>query len=397
MLFRSNQTGKPLDPREIVLKLGTVAALSGEPPISPPVGVDAGITVASDNVFELITSDELWACTTCRACDEVCPAGIEIVDKILDMRRYLSLMEAEFPSELGKAYVSMENSSNPYGMDQNTRGDWTDQLDFEVKRLGEPGVTAEYLMWVGCAGSFDDRNKNVTVSTARLLHKAGIDFAILGSKELCTGDPARRTGNEYVFQGLALQNIETLNGYEVAKKTIITACPHCFNILGNEYSDFGGTYDVVHHSDFLNGLLVAGKLVPSKAVKGKVVYHDSCYLGRYNQVYDSPRQILEAIEGLELTEVPYWNRQKGLCCGAGGAQMFMEEQGPERVNNKRTLQLLDTGATTIASGCPFCMTMLTDGLKDEEKEADIAQRDIAEILADAIELDELEETPIAAQ
>jgi Fe-S oxidoreductase len=229
------------------------------------------------------------------------------------------------------------------------------------------------------------------------LKKARVDFAILGTEETCTGDPARRAGNEYLFQMLAEQNIETLNGYEAAKKTIITACPHCFNILGNEYPDFGGTYDVVHHSDFLNGLLVAGKLIPSKPVKDKVVYHDSCYLGRYNQVYDSPRQILEAIEGLELTEVPYWNRNKGLCCGAGGAQMFMEEQGEERVNNKRTLQLIDTGATTIASACPFCMTMLTDGLKDEEKEETIAQRDIAEILADAIELDEVEATPVAAQ
>ncbi len=198
----ANTTGKSLDPREIVLKLGEVADRTAADPVSPPVSVDQAITVTSDNVFERITAEELWACTTCRACDEICPVNIEIVDKILDMRRYLSLMEADFPSELGKAYVSMENSSNVYGMDQSSRGDWTDELGFPVKVLGEPGVEAEYLYWVGCAGSFDDRNRKVTISTARLLNEAGVDFAILGPRELCTGDPARRTGNEYVFQGL---------------------------------------------------------------------------------------------------------------------------------------------------------------------------------------------------
>jgi ferredoxin/nitrate reductase gamma subunit len=219
----ANITGKPLDPREIVLKLGEVAAATADPAVSPPLSSDAAITVTSDNVFERITSEELWACTTCRACDDICPVNIEIVDKILDMRRYLALMEADFPSELGKALVSLENSSNVYGMDQTTRGDWTDELPFEVKVLGEPGVTAEYLYWVGCAGSFDDRNRKVTISTARLLDEAGVDFAILGPRELCTGDPARRTGNEYVFQGLALQNIETLNDLGITK--IITQCP----------------------------------------------------------------------------------------------------------------------------------------------------------------------------
>ncbi len=207
----ANITGKPLDPREIVLKLGEVAAATATDPLSPPVGIDGALTVSSESVFERITSEEVWACTTCRACDEICPVNIEILDKILDMRRYLSLMESDFPSELGKAYISLENSANVYGMSQGSRGDWTDQLDFPVKVLGEPGVEAEYLYWVGCAGSFDDRNRKVTLSTARLLHQAGVDFAILGPRELCTGDPARRTGNEYVFQGLALQNIETLN------------------------------------------------------------------------------------------------------------------------------------------------------------------------------------------
>ncbi len=370
----ANQTGKTLDPREIVLKLGTVAALSGEPPISPPVGVDAGITVASDNVFELITPDELWACTTCRACDEVCPAGIEIVDKILDMRRYLSLMEAEFPSELGKAYVSMENSSNPYGMDQNTRGDWTDQLDFEVKRLGEPGVTAEYLMWVGCAGSFDDRNKNVTVSTARLLHKAGIDFAILGSKELCTGDPARRTGNEYVFQGLALQNIETLNDLGIDK--IVTQCPHCFNTLGNEYPQFGGDYTVIHHSELLSQLVEDGRLTPTSTGES-IVFHDPCYLGRHNDSFLSPRTIVDA-SGIRV-EMPR-NGTNSFCCGAGGGKFWFEEQTGKKVNIDRTEEAIATEADIIATGCPFCYVMLDDGVKEIGADESVLVQDIAMLL-----------------
>jgi len=240
---------------------------------------------------------------------------------------------------------------------------------------------------VGCAAAYDDRAKKVSRAVAKLLNHAGVDFAILGTEETCTGDPARRAGNEYLFQMLAEQNVETLNGYKAADRTIITACPHCFNTLANEYSDFGGNYTVVHHSEFLQGLIAAGKIVPTKSVSGRVAYHDSCYLGRYNDVYASPRDVLSAIPGVELVEVEYWNKNKGLCCGAGGAQMFMEEHGTERVNNKRTLQLLDTGASTIASGCPFCMTMLTDGLKAHEREDEIDQMDIAELLERAVEFE----------
>jgi Fe-S oxidoreductase len=322
-------------------------------PAAPDGGYFVGETVV-DLVPNILHPDVIWGCTSCRACEEQCPVMISYVDKIVGMRREEVMMKNEFPGELQGAFNGIETNGNPWNISAMDRADWADGLDIP---LLSDKPDAEVLYWVGCAASYDDRAKKVARAVSKLLKKARVDFAILGTEETCTGDPARRAGNEYLFQMLAEQNIETLNGYEASKKTIITACPHCFNILGNEYADFGGTYDVVHHSDFLNGLLVAGKLVPSKAVKGKVVYHDSCYLGRYNQVYDSPRQILEAIEGLELTEVPYWNRKKGLCCGAGGAQMFMEEQGEERVNNKRTLQLLDTGATTIASGCPFCMTM----------------------------------------
>jgi Fe-S oxidoreductase len=335
-------------------------------PAAPEGGYFVGETVV-DLVPNILHPDVIWGCTSCRACEEQCPVMISYVDKIVGMRREEVMMKNEFPGELQGAFNGIETNGNPWNISAMDRGDWADGLDIP---LLSDKPDAEVLYWVGCAASYDDRAKKVARAVSKLLKKARVDFAILGTEETCTGDPARRAGNEYLFQMLAEQNIETLNGYEASKKTII---------------------------DFLNGLLVAGKLVPSKAVKGKVVYHDSCYLGRYNQVYDSPRQILEAIEGLELTEVPYWNRKKGLCCGAGGAQMFMEEQGPERVNNKRTLQLLETGATTIASGCPFCMTMLTDGLKDQEKEEEIGQRDIAEILADAIELDEVEQTPVAAE
>ena len=374
----ANTTGKLLDPREIVLKLGTVAAASAVPPISPPVGVDEAITVTSDNVFQLITSEEVWACTTCRACDEICPADIEIVDKILDMRRYLSLMESDFPSELGKAYVSMENSSNVYGVDQTTRGDWTDQLDFEVKRLGEPGVTAEYLMWVGCAGSFDDRNRNVTISTARLLHKAGIDFGILGAKELCTGDPARRTGNEYVFQGLALQNIETLNDLGVDK--IITQCPHCFNTLGNEYPQFGGEYTVVHHSELLSQLVDEGRLVPASTGE-TIVFHDPCYLGRHNDTFLAPRTIVDS-SGVRVEMER--NGTGSFCCGAGGGKFLFEEQEGKKVNIERTEEAVGTGADIIATGCPFCYVMLDDGIKEIGVNEQVVVKDLAMLLDERI-------------
>jgi Fe-S oxidoreductase len=352
----------------------------------------------SDKVVELVPNivhpDVIWACTTCRACEEQCPVMISYVDKIVGMRREELMMKNEFPPELQGAFQGMETNGNPWNVSAMDRGDWADGLD--VPTLSDHG-DAEVLYWVGCAASFDDRAKRVARSVARLLKQAGVDFAILGTEETCTGDPARRAGNEYLFQMLAEQNVETLNGYGVGKKTVITACPHCFNTLANEYPDFGGKFDVVHHTEFLNGLLARKKLVPTKRVEGRVAFHDSCYLGRYNDVYDSPRDILRSIPGVELVEVPYWNRNKGLCCGAGGAQMFMEEQNTNRVNNKRTLQLLDTGAKTLTSACPFCMTMITDGIKAQEKEEEIAQLDVAEVLVQAIEFDGEREVADAAQ
>ncbi len=348
-----------------------------------------------DLVPNIIDPDVIWACTSCRACEEQCPVMITYVDKIVQMRRDQVMIKNEFPPQLTKPFNGIETNGNPWNYPSMDRANWADGLDIPTC---DTRADAPVLYWVGCAASFDDRAKKVARSFAKLLKHAGVDFAILGTDEQCTGDPARRAGNEYLFQMVAEANVETLKSHNVEKKRVVTACPHCFNTLKNEYPDFGGHYEVVHHTDFLMELIRAGKLKPEKNVKQTVAYHDSCYLGRYNDVYDSPRQILQSIPGLELREVAYWNKSKGLCCGAGGAQMFMEEQhGTERVNKKRTLQLLDTGATTLATGCPFCMTMITDGLKDAEKDDKIAQRDIAEILADSVGVEASVPTSEAAE
>lgn len=330
-------------------------------------------------VGEVVHPDVLWACTTCRACEEQCPVLISYVDKIVDMRRNLVILRGEFPHELQKPFQGMEVNGNPWNLSRMDRSAWSDGLGVP---LFADKPDAQVLYWVGCAASYDDRAKKIARATAKLLQQAGVDFAILGQEENCTGDPARRAGNEFLFAMLAEGNAATLNGYKEkgGMKTVVTACPHCFNTLKNEYPDFGVQLEVVHHTDYLMGLLAQGKLRPVNPVEGRVVYHDSCYLGRYNGVYASPREILRNIPGVELVEPEYWTKQRGLCCGAGGAQMFMEEQNQNRVNIKRTLQLLDTGAKTVASACPFCMTMLTDGIKSQELENQIAQMDVAEVL-----------------
>ncbi len=335
-------------------------------------------------VPDLIHPDVLWACTTCRACEEQCPVLISYVDKIVDMRRSLVMVRGEFPHELAKPFQGIETNGNPWNLSRVDRSAWSDGLD--VPTMSQK-PNAPVLFWVGCAASYDDRAKKIARATARLLKQAGVDFAILGQEENCTGDPARRAGNEFLFATLAEGNAATIKGYgeQGGARTVVTTCPHCFNTLKNEYPDFGLRVEVVHHSDFLLGLLAEGKLVPTRPVEGRVVYHDSCYLGRYNGVYDPPREILRLIPGVELVEPEYWTKQRGLCCGAGGAQMFMEEQNQDRVNVKRTLQLLDTGAKTIASACPFCMTMLTDGIKSKSLEDQVKQMDVAELLDKACE------------
>src|SRR4051794_19968537 len=378
----AHATGKPLDPREIVLKVGEVMAATGDPQISPPVGVECDITITADSVFERVTSEELWACTTCKACDEICPVNIEILDKILDMRRYLSLMESDFPAELGNTYRSMENSANVYGMNQGDRAEWAESLDGVELVDGSSPFEHEYLYWVGCAGSFDDRNKKTSRAVAKLLQRAGLDFAILGPSELCTGDPARRSGNEYLFQMLAMQNIETLNGMGVRK--IITQCPHCFNTIKNEYPQLGGNYEVVHHSQFLEWLVDTGKLsLDGASLAERVVYHDSCYLGRHNDVYLAPRRVLGNLKGIDIVEAPR-SGTKGMCCGAGGARMWMEEKVGTKVNTARSRELLDTGAERVAVACPYCYIMIDDGVKEHGRD-DVIVQDISMHLLDAIE------------
>ena len=350
-----------------------------------------------DLVPNVVHEDVLWACTTCRACEEQCPVMITYVDKIVAMRRNLVTIRGEFPAELNKPFEAMETNGNPWNLSQMDRANWAEGLD--LKTFAEH-PKSEVLYWVGCAASYDDRAKKISRATALLLKEAGIDFAILGEEETCTGDPARRAGNEFLALTLQEANTETLNGYKEQGgiKKIVTTCPHCFNTLLNEYPDVGASYEVVHHTDYLLDLVKQGKLKPTESsADGEVVYHDSCYLGRYNDVYDSPRELLGSLPGVRVLEAEYWNRNKGLCCGAGGAQMWMEEQNTDRVSVKRTKQLLDTGAKTIASACPFCMTMLTDGLKAEEKEDEIKQLDVVELLAVACGVSDKKATADAAE
>ena len=386
----AHATGKPLDPREIVLKTGEVMARTGTPAVSPPLGVDPEITVEANSLFERITSEEVWACTSCKACDEICPVNIEILDKILDMRRYLSLMESDFPTELGGAYRSMENSGNPWGLSQSDRAAWTSKVDgVSIVEPGDP-FAHEYLYWVGCAGSFDDKNQKVTVAMAKLLQRAGLDFAILGPSEQCTGDPARRSGNEYIFQMLATANIESLNGMGVKK--IITQCPHCFNTLLNEYPQLGGHFEVIHHSQLLEQLIETGRLDLTDArLDERVVYHDSCYLGRHNDVYLSPRNVIGSLGGIEVVEAQR-NGTKGMCCGAGGARMWMEESIGTKVNDARAEELIATGASKVATACPFCYIMLDDGVKGAGAEDTVEVADISMHLLAALEAAEGRET-----
>lgn len=338
-----------------------------------------------DLVPGVIAPEVLWACTTCRACEEECPVFISYVDKIVDLRRDLVAYGKDMPPELQKPFDGMERNGNPWNFARMDRTGWTEGLEV---RLLEEHEGAEVLFWVGCAASYDERARKIARSLVRLFQMAGVDFAILGPEESCTGDPARRAGNEYLFQMLAQANVETLNGYGVKK--IVTTCPHCFNALANEYPDFGGKYEVVHHSVFLERLLAEGKLVPRRSVDAKVVFHDSCYLGRYNDVYDPPRKVLAAIPGTTMVEAHDASgrsaaRERGLCCGAGGAQYWKEEEkGRTRVNVERTDQLLATGASIVASACPFCQTMLLDGIKAKDQEG-VEQLDIVELLERSVD------------
>ncbi|MBI5513482.1 MAG: (Fe-S)-binding protein [Deltaproteobacteria bacterium] len=381
----AHRTGKLLSPKHLTIDLRDQLYEAQNAVLAKPEAPGEVPLLAVNLVPEVLHPDVLWACTTCRACEEQCPVMITYVDKIVDLRRNLVMVRGEFPMELAKTFQALETNGNPWNLTRMDRAEWSDGLGVA---LFKDKPDAEVLYWVGCAASYDDRAKKIARATARLLAHAGVDFAILGSEEGCTGDPARRAGNEHLYLTLAEANVATLNGYK--PRRIVTTCPHCFNTLLNEYPDLGGRYEVVHHTQLLLGLVAEGKLRPTRRVKARVAYHDSCYLGRYNDVYDAPRDVLRAIPGVELVEAAM-SREKGLCCGAGGAQMWMEEQhGAERVNKRRTLQLLETRADTIATGCPFCQTMLTDGLKalEDDLKSPVKQLDIAEVLALSVDFEE---------
>lgn len=325
--------------------------------------------------------DDIWACTTCAACVDVCPVLIDSVPiSLMDMRRHQVMMEADFPKELNSALKGMEMQGNPWGVGQSKRTEWAESLD--VPTMSEKNGEVEYLFWVGCAGATDDRAKKIQQSLVRILKKAQVDFAILGCEEKCTGDPARRMGNEYLFDMLAKENIATLSKYKFKK--IFTSCPHCFNSLKNEYKDFGTNYTVQHHSQLIDELMKDDRLpLNVKETLSSVTFHDPCYLGRYNDTYDAPRQVLNKSTGSKVVEMPM-NKRNSFCCGAGGGRMFMEEHTGKRINHERVDQALGTNAKTIATGCPFCMTMMNDGVKDKGKDEQVVVKDIAEIVAEQL-------------
>jgi Fe-S oxidoreductase len=395
-------TGKPLNPKHFIMGIRemSVEAEAGLPliPNSPAVRANFGLddSLKPDRLMHPIVDtaipyDAVWDCVTCGACVEACPVLIEHVDKIVDLRRNLVLEDSRFPQELSGAFRNMEGVANPWGQPPSTRTDWTKGLPFEVPtvaalaaedRLGE----IEVLYWVGCAAAFDERNRKVARAFASCLNAAGIRFAILGQEESCTGDPARRMGNDYVFQMLAQGNVDTLNRYQMGERTIVTACPHCFNSIGNEYGQLGGHFEVMHHSAYLRQLLSSGRLrVVEEGAARSVTLHDSCYLTRYNGVIQEPRDVLAAVPGLELREMDNHGRQT-FCCGAGGGRMWMEETRGTRINESRTAQALATGASTVATECPYCMTMLKDGLEASGANAGGAVKaiDIAELLAESL-------------
>ncbi len=328
----------------------------------------------------LLTEDALWACTTCNFCTYACPVGNEPLVDIIRMRQDRVMMEGDFPKEANPAFKNLEVNFNPWAYNPQDRANWAEGLN--IKTMAED-PNGEYLFWVGCAGSFDPRYQKVSKAFAQLMQKAGVDFRILGTEEKCNGDTARRMGNEYLAQTLMQENIDKLNGYGVKK--IVTACPHCFNSLKNDYPQLGGKFEVIHHSELLDNLIDNGKLkLKDNSEQKKVTYHDSCYLGRYNNVYDAPRETVSKIGGIEIVEMER-SRETGFCCGAGGGRMFLEETEGQRINENRAKEAVGTGAETIASACPFCMTMLTDGVKTLGKDEEVEVRDIAEILLDNVE------------
>ncbi|MBL8205360.1 MAG: 4Fe-4S dicluster domain-containing protein [Blastocatellia bacterium] len=370
----ANTVGKELSPRDIILDLQGLMHRSAK-----TVSEMADFNDPIINAVPSTSPEALWQCTTCAACVEACPVFIEQMPKIVDMRRFLVMEEANFPDTMADAVTSMETRGHPFKGTQATRIDWTDGLN--VKTIND-ARDAEVILWVGCGGALIERNQKVSRSIAQLLQKANVNFAILGREEKCTGDPARRIGNEFLFEMLAKENTERLNKYGVKK--IITSCPHCFNTFRNEYPQYGGNYEVFHHSEYLARLVNEGKLQPSDKLDKKITFHDPCYLGRHNDVYDAPRQLVQISAKRGLTEVAQ-SRNNSFCCGGGGGMSFVDEPKDKRVNQERARQLLDTGADIVAVGCPFCTTMLEDGINARKGDRDVKVMDVSELLWQAVQ------------
>ena len=368
-------TGKPLSPKKFIndledhlLRRGPVIAKARQK--SGETGEVPGL------VGSVVGEDEVWACTTCRSCMEHCPVYVEHVDKIMDLRRYKVLMEGQFPEELKVAFKGLETNSNPWGIGQSTRCDWAREID--VPCLSEmKDRNIDLLFFVGCLRSFDDRNKNVAQAMVRILKHLGVKFAILGTEEGCCGDPARRAGNEYLYQMLAQVNIETFNRYNI--NTILTTCPHCYNTLKVEYAQLGFEAEVIHHSQYLLEQIRQNRLSLPHAISKKITYHDPCYLGRYSGIYEPPRQVLQSMKGLEIREMER-SRRDSLCCGAGGSWMWLDEKIGERINHYRLKDVLKVDSEWVSTACPFCVIMFTDAVKDNELEDHLKVWDIAEIV-----------------
>ncbi len=391
-------TGKPLSPKMIILELRDHAfgkapyllAGSDEARAALPDAVKAEAErpiIGDADASGVIHPDELWSCTNCGACVEECPVDIEHIDHITGMRRYQVLVESAFPAEAATMLKNLENKGDPWGMGESRRTDWMSDLDFEVPVVdGKIGDDVEYLFWVGCAGALEDRAKKTTKAIAQLLHTAGVNFAVLGPAESCTGDPARRMGNEFVFSMLAQQNIETLN--EAGARKIVASCPHCFNTIAREYPQLGGNYEVIHHTQLLARLVAEGRIKPVTPIDEKVTYHDPCFLGRHNRVFTPPREIMEHVPGVRAQEM-HRCKERGFCCGAGGARMWMEERIGKRINTERIDEALGTDPDTISTGCPFCLVMLGDAVaakrgSGEAKES-LEVVDVAQLLVRSVQ------------
>ena len=406
-------TGKPLSPKQVILDLRDHAfakapyllASSDEERAKLPASVLAEAErplVGGADVNGVIDPDVLWSCTNCGACVEECPVDIEHIDHIDGMRRHQVLIESAFPQEASTLLKNLENKGNPWGMGESARAGWITELDFEIPVVdGVIGDDIEYLFWVGCAGALEDRAKKTTKAIAELLHTAGVTFAVLGPAETCTGDPARRMGNEFVYSMLAQQNVDTLNeaGLDKPGKTIVASCPHCFNTIANEYPQLGGNYQVIHHTQLLSKLVETGKLTPVSRVEEKITYHDPCFLGRHNKVYTPPREIIDAVPGTQAEEM-HRCKSRGFCCGAGGARMWMEERIGKRINTERIDEALALNPDTVSTACPYCLVMLGDAVAAKkgsgEAKDSLEVIDVAQLLARSVKSNGAKATGAAA-